>query len=185
MKNNNKIDIPLLFFSWAFIMVFIGLFSRISSQKNVPLLKTVQRTTSPISTFPSQGLNSVIDYSSPITCVYQGKTASIAASIENESFLASVRENNETKQYLLQGDCLYTWVVQKTSGIKKCGVGSYLPLARKLLGSGIGSINMITQMVPQSSSFSAMNIHAIFKTCKNVKEIKKEIFVIPKGIKFE
>lgn len=184
MKNNNQIDIPLVFFSFAFLIVVFGLFSKFAFQNTNSFSKAQQNTPLPLkNTVPSQALN----YSRPILCDYRTKDSSISAFIDTTNSTAvSVAHKTSIQKYIVQADCLYSWGVKDTKGTKKCGVGNYIALGKQLLGSGMGSVDSLTSMFSKSSSeMSSVDFQAVFKTCKNVGEIKKEVFTVPKGIKFE
>jgi hypothetical protein len=179
MKNNHSVDIPLLFFAFAFFIVLLGLFSKFSFQKQ----NSIQPTSVPQQmSMPSPHK---LDYNLPILCDYRTKDSSTSAMVDGNSVRATVINNTTVKKYVVQGDCMYSWNNNELKGTKKCGIGNYIVMGKQLLSSGVGSIDSIANMLQQSGKASTINIQAVFETCRNVKEIKKEVFFIPNNIKFE
>ena len=178
MKTNHSVDIPLLFFACAFFIVLFGLFSKFSFQKNssIPSSPTPQQKS-------SKPLNK-LDYNLPILCDYRTKESSISAVVDANSVVATLTNNTDIQKHVVQGDCLYSWNNNELKGTKKCGIGNYIMMGKQLLSSGMGSIDSIARMLQQSGKTSTINIQAVFETCRNVKEIKKEVFIIPKSVKF-
>ena len=179
MKNNHSVDIPLLFFACAFFIILFGLFSKFSFQKDssIPLSPTPQQKSSK----PPNKL----DYNLPILCDYRTKESSISAVVDANSVAATLASNKDVQKYIVQGDCLYSWNNNESKGTKKCGVGSYLTIGRQLLSSDVGSISSLVSMFPQSGKTPTIDFQAVFESCKNVKEIKSEVFILPKGVRFE
>lgn len=186
MKINNKLDIPLLFFFFAFLIILFGLFSKFAFQKgDSPLNKSQSTATSKPRQMDPIKLNT-LNYTLPILCDYQIKNSSISAAIDSSnSISATVMSNQNTQKYIVQSDCLYSWNIHEMRGTKKCGVGNYITLGKRLLSSGIGSTESLTSMLQKSGGVSPIDFQALFQTCKNVGEIKKEMFVIPKNVRFE
>jgi len=183
MKNNNQIDIPLVFFFCAFCIVIFGLFSKLTSQdKFISVTKPIP---SPLQSTPNKNIHISIDYNKPIACHYQTKESSISASLEGSSLSGTFLSGKITTQYVVQGDCLYSWTSNNFNGAKKCGMGSYIPLGKQLLSSGLGSVESIISMVPKSEKSTSIDFQALFVSCKNVKRIDGGIFVVPKEINFK
>lgn len=179
MKNNNQVDISLVFFFIAFFIIILGLFSKLSFQKD-----TVVQT--PLSLRKNNTKSLIkLNYNLPILCDYQTKDSSISAAIDINSITATVTGKKDSQRYVVQGDCLYSWNTHEFKGKKKCGIGSSITIGKQLLGSGLGSVDSLTSMFQKSKETSMINFQAVFESCKNVREIKKEVFVIPKEIKFE
>lgn len=179
MKNNHHIDIPLLFFSFAFFIVLFGIFSKLAFQKNGPIRPSSapqQKNTKPLKK---------LDYNLPILCDYKTKESSISAAVDTNSIVVTLMSNKDTQRYVVQGDCLYSWSVNELKGKKKCGIGSSIAMGKQFLSSGLGSIDTLISAFQKSGSTSSIDFQAVLETCKNVREIKKEVFVIPKGMIFE
>lgn len=179
MKNDTQIDISLLFFSFAFFIILFGLFSKLSFQKKSTFLPT------PIPQKIQSNTLTKLNYNLPIVCDYRIKSSSISALIENNSIAATIINGKSAQKYTAQGDCLYSWIPGKSIGTKKCGVGNYISAGKQLLSSGITSIETLTNTLQKSGKTPMIDFQAVFKTCKNVKEVKKEVFVVPKGVRFE
>lgn len=179
MKNDHSIDIPLLFFACAFFIVLFGLFSKFSFPKN---------SSAQLSPTPQQNISkppNKLNYSLPILCDYRTKESSISAMIDGNSIAATLANGKDVQRHIVQGDCLYSWNNNEVKGTKKCGIGNYIAMGKQLLSSGVGSIDSLTSMFPQSGKTSTIDFQAVFESCKNVKEIKKEVFILPKNVKFE
>jgi hypothetical protein len=185
MKHNNQIDIPLIFFACAFFIVIIGLFIKLSTQSNISHTKQQLNL---ITLAPQQKkvkLLKKLDYNLPIECEYITKDSSMSATISQDSVSVMIKSGDGALRYLVQGDCLYTWNINTHEGVKKCGVGGYVSMGRQLLSSGIGSIDSIISMFQKSQAASQINIEEALNSCKNAKEIRKEVFVLPKNVRFE
>ena len=182
MKNNNKVDVPLIFFFFVFLIILFGLYSKFAFKTDSTFSRTLITPT-------SQKENTILktlNYTLPITCTYQTKGASISASINSDNSIAtSIMQGVSTQKYIIQADCMYSWNAKDTVGTKKCGMGNYVTLGKQLLASGTGSVDSLTSMFQKSTSVSSIDFQAVFKTCRNVGEIKKEVFAIPKGVRFE
>lgn len=175
MKNTHSVDLPLLFFFLLFVIVALGLFSKLAFQKQSYTPKKQIEKKTPIS----------LDYNKPIFCDYHTKTASISAAMNNSSVGVAIQDEKTTQHYIVEGDCLYSWIYTEQRGRKKCGVGSYIPLVKQLLGSGLGSVDSLIAMIPKTEKTTHFDLKAVFETCKNVREVKKEMFEVPKGMKFD
>ena len=128
--------------------------------------------------------NTSINYNQSISCEYKTKEASISAAIEGSSLEGIFITNNTTQKYVVQGDCLYSWILNELKGTKKCGVGNYISMGKQLLSSGLGTVESLTSMIPQSEKTVGINFKEVFASCKNVNGIEKGVFAIPSKIKF-
>lgn len=179
MKNNNSIDIPLLFFFFAFCVVLFGLFSKLLFQTSISIPSSSisqQQNTKPLKK---------LNYNLPIMCNYQTKDSSISASIDTSSIMATILSNRNIQRYVVQGDCLYSWNTNIPQGTKKCGVGNYITIGKQLLGSGLASADSLSTIAKQMGKSLPVDIGMFLESCSNVKEIKKEGFVVPKNIEFK
>ena len=91
---------------------------------------------------------------------------------------------NKLINYLLNGDCLYTWETGKSNGEKKCSLSNYVNLAENYLGSlnvkDLVNNNLVKEFIKDKN----INIADITKSCKR-KEIKdKSVFEVPVKILF-
>ena len=185
MKNPHQIDIPLLFFSFAFFIVLFALFSKFSFQNSNSISQGNQKAVISIAQQKDIAVSKKLDYNLPILCDYQAKDASISAAVVASSIAATIVSNNNIQRHIVLGDCLYSWNNNEGKGIKKCGVGNYITIGKQLLSSGVGSISSLVSILPQTEKAVAIDFPAVFKSCKNVKEINSEVFEIPKGLRFE
>lgn len=180
MKNNHSIDIPLVFFAFALFIILFGLFSKYSFQKDVSVS---QKTLNAIPASAPKSQNK-LNYTLPIVCDYQTKDSSISATMDASLITATLKDNKGVQRYVVERDCLYSWNTNEQVGKKKCGVGNAIAMGKQLLSSGIGSIDSIASMFPKSQGSSPVDLQAVFETCKNVGEVKKEVFVLPSKINF-
>lgn len=185
MKNNHQIDIPLIFFSFAFFIILIGLFSKLASQKNTSTIQKEQTSVASVAQQKNVKQSKKLDYNLPILCDYKTKDSSVSAAINTDSISIKLTGSSNSAQYVISGDCLYSWKLSEFKGKKKCGIGNYIRMGRQLLSSGLGSIDSIISTLQKTQAASMINIQEVVKSCDNVKEIKKEVFVIPKKILFE
>ncbi|MFH0773705.1 MAG: hypothetical protein V1922_05340 [bacterium] len=185
MKNNQSVDLPLLFFSFIFFIVLFILFSKFSFQNNSLTSNNIQN----VAISPSSQKNTPplkkLDYNSPIVCNYHAKDSSVSAAIEGNSITATLLKDKTTQRYVVQGDCLYSWNMREITGKKECGIGNYISLAKQMLSTGSISPDMMTEMFQKSGSSQAIDFNAILESCDNVGKVGGENFTIPKGVRFE
>lgn len=91
---------------------------------------------------------------------------------------------NETTNYLLNGDCLYTWEVGKYSGQKKCGLSSYVGLAETYLNFMSIEDLINNDLIKDKIKNKDVDLANIIKSCKREGIKDKTIFQIPKMILF-
>ncbi len=182
MKNKNSVDLPLLFFSFAFAIIIFGFFTKYS----FPNRQSVEnkRTSKSLAQTGNKTTVPKIDFNQPILCDYQTKNSTISAFIDINSVMLSSGNKDTTQKYAVQGDCMYTWMVGEIKGQKKCGVGTSITMGRQLLTSGILSLETLPDMIPESER-KGIDIQAVIKSCKNIKKINGEIFIVPKSVRFE
>lgn len=156
------------------VIVILSLFFKF----NQPKTGSVLPANSEISTFSptiSDAKNGSIkfDLVGPIVC--------------NNLFIQNKKVflRNKSINYLLYGDCLYTWENKANQGIKKCGLSTYIGLVENYLGfMNIDDLanNSLVKDKLQNKDIDLVNI---IKSCKR-REIKdKNIFEIPKKITFK
>ncbi len=181
-KKPNGPSIPLLFFAFAFFTVLLGLFSKYSFQVSGigQALLLGKRITAPTKT-PPHKLMTTTDFSRTVLCADEASASALLQGTQ-----ATAQSGNE--HYLLDGDCLYYWQSGQKTGNKMCGVGQYLTIGRTLLSTGLltnesaGEMvkNMGKDIIPSSFDFQKM-----LSTCKNIKEVKPEMFALPQGVLFK
>lgn len=183
MKHQSQVDIPLLFFSLGFFIILFGMFSKLSFQKK-PFIE--QKATQTINSLPTEEKKRPsLDYNKPLICNLHSKDASISAQISGNLIAVQIAEQVIKKQYVVNGDCVYSWIVSQTMGKKQCGVGQYITVGRQLLGSGLASPDSLGALMKQMGKSTPVNIGAMVETCKNVKNIEKDEFVLPKNVVFK
>jgi len=181
MKQSNHSTIPLLFFSFGFFVVLIGLFSKMAFSPSF-----VQKTTrsSSISPTPLENkLTTKVDFSRSVFCEYRDKTASISAAVQGNAIAAQWAG----VMFLVNGDCLYRYQKSQSIGVKTCGVGQYVSMGKSLLTNGLISGSSFDTILKQMGSKQTIpfNMQAVLNSCKNVKEIDEKAFAVPKGVVFK
>lgn len=181
-KKPNGPSVPLLFFAFGFFTILLGLFSKYSFQASgIGQALLLNKPVPSLTKAPSYKLVTTTDFSRTVLC---SDTASVSALLQG----AQAKAQSGNEQYLLEGDCLYYWQSGQKTGNKMCGVGQYLTIGRTLLSTGLltndsaGEMmkNMGKDIIPGSFDFQKM-----LGTCKNVKEVKPEMFTLPQGVLFK
>ena len=141
------------------------------SEKILPSVKPTVQTKSSIK----------IDLQGPFICLFTTKEATISAYIQDKKIFAQNMDENGTKNFLLNGDCLYTWNLNGFSGEKKCGLSQYINTFEVLSSIGITNLDSIAS-IPATQEAAIKNL---ISSCKK-EEIKNEdIFIIPNNILFK
>lgn len=179
MKHSNQVDVPLVFFSLAFFIILFGLFSRFSFQSKKYVEPKLQQIVSPITS------KKKLNYNLPLICNYHTNNSTISASLKDASAAVIVAQDAQEKRYVLEGDCIFSWEKKAVVGKKQCGVGQYLGIARQLLGSGLASADSLGVLATQAGKSIPFDIGSLLQSCKNVKDVEKEKFLIPKEIIFK
>jgi len=183
-----QVELPLIFFSIAFFIILLGLFSKMSfkEQRKTPGMyqEIAQKTTS---TNENSKVVKKIDYNKPITCDYSNKESTISAKIDNTKIAIIVNEKVDRQHLIVNGDCMYKWSEkEKNNGQKKCGIGTFVLLGKQLMSSGFSSPQMIAENIAkQAGKTSQFNTDSLFKTCSNVPNISTSFFVIPSDVQFK
>lgn len=130
-----------------------------------------------------------INLDGPFVCLFETKEATISAYIKDKKIFSQVVDKNGTKNFLLNGDCLYIWTANVFSGEKKCGLSQYINTFEMLSSIGItnmnslaGSLKSIGGLSTEASQEAA--IKNLISSCKK-EEIKNEdIFKLPRYVLF-
>lgn len=184
MHKTQQVDYPLIFFSVAFFIIILGLFSKLSFQKGPEIVKEIKQVITPQVKDINAKIKS-LNYNYPIQCVFTSIDSSISAQLEGVALAVSVQKKKEIKKMVLSGDCMYSWTESEKEGQKQCGLGQYVVIGRQLLGSGFASVDLLDTLVKQMGKSVPVNIGAILESCNNVKEVNKERFIVPKNVRFE
>lgn len=184
MKQSVDPNIPLLFFAFAFFVVLLSLFSKYSFQSSgtKQISQLNKQIISP--TVTPYKLGTTANFSRTVECNYMSATASMSAIIQNADVFA--RFGNNT--FLVTGDCLYRWQLGQKEGSKQCGVGQYVSVGKRLLGSGLitsSSIGDTVKKMGESQALASIDFQKLLNTCKNSKEVKVEVFALPQGVLFK
>jgi len=184
MNKKQQVDIPLVMFSFAFFIIILGLFSRFSFQRNSnDVIKTTQVAISPAGDKLDIKLKS-LDFEKPIVCDSNSASSTISAQLSGISIGITVETTLHRKKTIVQGDCVYSWIETEKVGSKQCGIGQYISIGKQLLGSNLVSLDSIGDMAKQMGKTLPENIGEILNSCKNVKNIEKQVFVIPENVEF-
>jgi putative cell wall-binding protein len=181
-------DIPLIFFSIAFFIILLGLFSRFSFKSEQRVPATVQNNTSTKSPIDKNKVAlKKIDYNKPITCDYSNKESTISAKIDDTKIAITIIEKVDKQYVVVNGDCMYKWSEkEKNEGQKKCGIGTYMAIGKQLLNTGLSSSSQIFEtMTKKMGKTSQFDINSLLDTCSNATSINGAIFTIPKDITFK
>lgn len=91
---------------------------------------------------------------------------------------------NDKINYLLNGDCLYTWETGKTDGQKKCGLSNYISMAENFLGFMSVEDLINNDLIKDKIKNKDIDLAMVLKSCKREVIKDKKIFEIPKKIFF-
>lgn len=116
-----------------------------------------------------------INLKGPLVCEGSYKDSEIKASVKNKRVFAEVDDANEgITNYVLNGDCLYSWQKGKVVGTKTCGLTTFISIFELL-----GNVTALPLAIDEDK------LQDFLKNC-NEKEIKDErIFEIPKNFSFK
>jgi hypothetical protein len=174
-----------MFFFVAFFIIILGLFSKLSFQKGT----NITRETKQVSVTPqAKDINAKIkslDYNSPVQCDFTNADSSISAQLEGISIGIIIQKKSGVSRAVLSGDCMYSWIENQKVGQRQCGMSQYLSIGKQLLGSGLASVDTLGIFAKQMGKSLPIDIGAILESCNNVKEVKKERFLVPKEIIFK
>lgn len=183
MNTNQKVDYPLVVFFAIFVVILLGLYPKLATQKNesqgrqLPTAGAVSRKDN------SQKLKG-LDYNKPIECGIMGSTSSLSAQLDGSAFSGSILSQGTTKRMILEGDCFYLWNLNENKGKKQCKVGSSLGMVKQLLTSGLITPDIIATLTKQMGKTPPADMDKLFKSCKNVERVERNGFVIPKSVQF-
>lgn len=181
-------DIPLIFFSIAFFIILLGLFSRFSFKSEQRVPATVQNNTSTKSPIDKNKVAlKKINYNKPITCDYSNKESTISAKIDDTKIAIIIIEKVDKQYVVVNGDCMYKWSdKEKNEGQKKCGIGTYMAIGKQLLNTGLSSSSQIFEtMTKKMGKTSQFDINSLLDSCSNTTSINRAVFTIPKDIQFK
>ena len=161
--------------------------NRVNNAQKILSSANVSATPIPVSK-PSSSSKVKIDLQGPLVCNYSSSKAAMSTFIKNKNVLMKRSENNKISNYLLKGDCLYSWE-NGVPGTKTCGLSQYISTFEALSKMGVMDIENAIGSLSQfqgakNISSQEAEIKELFKTCK-IEEIKDNIFDIPSGVVFK
>lgn len=127
-----------------------------------------------------------LDLNGPLTCNYQGKESSVSAAILNKQVFVSVTEATKSANYLLKGDCVYSWDTKNPAGTKTCDLGPAIQGVELLASFGSLDLETILNALPENNSGLSKDtatINNIAETCVEVAT-SEAVFAIPQNINF-
>jgi len=126
------------------------------------------------------------DLDGPSICDYDSKEASVSAFIKNKHVYANIKTNGKSQEIIINDDCGYLWVTNKTEGQKICGIGTYIGLFATM--SSFISPDMISGLISESSGIAkdlpVDLIKNISKSCFD-GAVDDDTFTVPKDIIFK
>lgn len=132
--------------------------------------------------------NIKLDLKGPLVCAYKSSTVAINVVVKDKNVLLKKTEKNISSNYLLKGDCLYSWE-SNFSGTKICGLSQYISTFEAL--SKMGIMNLETALSSLSQFEGAKNIGSqeanikeTLKTCRK-EEMKDSVFDLPVKVLFK
>jgi hypothetical protein len=165
------------------VILIIGLFLRLAENKTIKqdlvLVSPTVTIKKSITPTPSK---IKIDLEGPFVCQINTSEASISAFIEKQKVFAQLQEKEAVKNYLLSGDCLYSWEEKKYTGEKICGLGQYFPWL-----NNFSSVNtdFVGQLFGDQITPEGFSINQLFSQCRKEEIVNKEIFQLPSLVIFK
>lgn len=186
------IIIPIIVVIAAVLLKFSGGIYEAGKDVNTAVTPTPVKENS---FFPTVNLNSStasakITLDGPLNCEYKSVSASISAHIANKKILLNITDSSGRKNFLLNGDCAYSWLEGKYSGEKVCGLSSQISIADGLLSSGLIDqqfiLSGITQFfkLPQTGDTQS-ELKSALDSCSNSPIPGYVKFDVPKTILFK
>lgn len=150
-----------------FILV-ISLFFKFSSPKNL-----ITDNSSTPTIVPTIKAEFKFDLKGPIVCDN--------LFVKNKKILYKNKQIN----YLLNGDCLYTWETGKTNGEKKCSLSSYVSLAETYLDFMSVDDLINNDLIKDKIKNKDIDLAQVIGSCKRTNIKDKNIFQVPSKILFK
>ncbi len=169
--------VSLFFFSQSKLQAFQAKKALLAKPTSIP----VSPTTSAKETMK-------INLSGPLSCSYTDSTSMVSARLKNKNLLVARTEQMKLTNYLVNGDCLYTWGGENQPGKKMCGIGQYVSILDTLSNFGLLDVSSImgnlSQFGLKSDTLPSEDVIAsVLKNCKK-ESIGDSVFTIPSTIQF-
>jgi len=123
---------------------------------------------------PTKAANIKFDLNGPLICEYKSPTLNGKALVKNKKAYIEVEEKKLVKIYLLNGDCLYSWVKNERLGQKSCGLTPYISVVGLMGTDSLGSL------IPEGA-----NLDSVLNSCKKNEVEDLSVFAIPKTVQFK
>lgn len=172
------------------VIVVIALLLKISKTDSSVVEKATPSNAITATTAPLMENKNIINLQGPSVCLYKSKEASWSAIIQNRMIWARSVEQMKTTDYILNGDCLYSWEKNKYTGEKICGIGQMLSIGESLFNSGLmnedmfdsmlGKVKINIPLIPQYK-----DIQKIISSCRPGKTVPRIQFDLPKQVLFK
>jgi len=177
-------------FVFPLIIVVLGLIIKFNNPGNKKTNAIISRIEIKPSTKPqiSPTLSVQLNLNGPFICtgsavLSKEKKEQITydISIFNKQLYAKFNDKEVTQYVLFVNDCVYRWKKGIFTGVKTCGLSSYVNILEVALSfSTDQSLQLIKQIIPIEVSMSE-----IIRTCKEETIKDQSIFSIPQNILFK
>lgn len=178
---------PPIFFAIAFVILIIGLYSKFAFKGQVamsprPVVRDEDKTQSEQIVRNLKKLN----FNRPVSCMFSDQTSTVSARMEYTNIAVVITPRNGVVQHVVvAGDCLYRWSEDKSNtGLKKCGMGTYISMGKQFLGSGLMSSEMVEEGMREVSKTMRFDLVQALDSCKNTDGVEKNVFDLPRGVRF-
>ncbi len=167
------------------VILIVGLWIKYSSNKKNFSLVGHYPTPTLVKFLPTISQNQFIEkfnLTGPLICQYQNKESSVSAFVKNKKIFFKIEEKTGIKNFLVNDDCLYLWEEKQYYGERACGVGHYLNLIESLPFFNLSDLLKESEFNNQfGRNFDFNNL---LNNCQK-KEVKEELFSIPKNVIFK
>lgn len=127
-----------------------------------------------------------LNLTGPYQCQYNDETINANIVIKNKKIRATLISDTVTTNFLVNGDCGYTWEEGTFAGEKMCNIGQYLSMAEMLSSMNLMSLDSILSMVGDLDSSVQLDKNALSSVAQSCKkqEVADEQFILPTTITF-
>lgn len=125
-----------------------------------------------------------IDLKGPASCKATTQGFAVSALIKDNHIAATIVGKN-TRKYVLNDECLYSWTMNETKGVKKCDIAKIMPMIKTLASLKLLSINdMIAAISKLNDTNNELTSVKWDKPQCQKMEVKNTDFVVPTNIIF-
>lgn len=162
------------------LIIIVGIMTKFNRQTVVSPQKIVVLPTVSVSPNPTVAQ---IDLTGPWSCKFSSATATVSAFIKDKKIVAKIQNNEQTNNFIINGDCLYSYTQGAYSGEKVCGISTYLNLFNVL------PLNMLDNaQLKNLGKNLPLNIDDLKKglnSCKKESIKDESVFEVPKNVLFK